>query len=373
MAGLSWKLNWEEVLERRRRFFQREMQDGILATLHCIELETEGEWKAFDRKWGTRPKGEKRLFPCNEEIFDRESIGLRKRGAVTDDWLPVSYSMLDAGESMVRGMFGGGMEFIHRHHGPAVSIPKPILPDYTSLADLRFSLENPWTRRFLGVQEYFSEHSGNCFAQHPCLTMDGLNFACEVRGTTQAYLDLYEHPDDLRQLMEVGLAFNVRFQEAQMARIGGLEDGSFVWLGQWVPFRRAISLSVDAYVLCSPECYASQGFEFQSRLIQHFGHGLMHFHCNRTDLASQVAGLPGLELFQFGGDPKDPRPEIDYLPEMKAIMGEIPIMVSCSLDRFRQDLASGGLPANVWYEVYGRGVSAAAANRLMAEVRAYRR
>jgi hypothetical protein len=121
--------------------------------------------------------------------------------------------------------------------------------------------------------------------------MDALHFACEMRGATQTYLDIYEHPDGLRQLMEIGLDFNIRFQEAQMERIGGFGNGCFVWLGDWVPFPRAVSLSVDAYVVCSPECYARLGFEYQSRLIRHFGHGLLHFHCNRADLAAVAAKL----------------------------------------------------------------------------------
>ena len=122
-------------------------------------------------------------------------------------------------------------------------------------------------------------------------------------------------------------------------------DGCFVWLGDWVPFPNAVSLSVDAYVVCSPECYSRFGFEYQSRLIKHFGHGLMHFHCNRTDLAAVVAKLPGLELFQFGGDPKDPTPEIEHLPQMRAVVGDIPIRTTCSLKEFpvapgRKDVAA---------------------------------
>ncbi len=246
------------------------------------------------------------------------------------------------------------------------------MPDYSSLSDYRFSLTNPWTRRFLSIQEYFADRAGGLFAQHPCLTMDALNFVCEVRGATQAYLDVYEHPDQLRQLMEIGLDFNVRFQEAQMDRIGSFRGGCFVWLADWVPFPTAVSLSVDAYVMCSTECYARAGFEYQRRLIKHFGHGLMHFHCNRTDLAAEVAKLPGLELFQFGGDPKDPRPQIDCLPEMRAVVGEIPIQISCPLDDFLSRMDAGTLPPNVWYNVKGPSISVEQANQLMARVRNYR-
>ncbi len=50
MPGLEWKRNRDEILERRRRFFGRAMQDGILATLP-VGVEAEADWQAFERKW----------------------------------------------------------------------------------------------------------------------------------------------------------------------------------------------------------------------------------------------------------------------------------------------------------------------------------
>ena len=164
--------------------------------------------------------------------------------------------------------------------------------------------------------------------------MDAMNFACELREATNAYLDVYEHPAELRRLMEIGLDFNVRFEEAQMDVIGLHEDGCFVWLAGWAPFERAVSMSVDGYVICSVKTYAEFGFEYNQRLIDHFGHGLMHFHCNRSDLAAEVARLRGLELFQFGGDTRDDILDIDRVGEMRAAVGEIPLQVGCSLATF---------------------------------------
>jgi len=371
MAGLAWKRNAEEALDRRRRFFRGEMLDGVLATLP-VAYDVSDEWEAFDRKWPQYEQGRARPFPSNEEIFERDMVGMQKRGQCEDDSLPACYSILDAGESMVSGMFGKEMNFLHRPRGPAISKPCVVLEDYSHIGELSFSIDNKWARRFLEIQDYFAEHMGDRFAQHPCLTMDALNFVCEIRGATQAYLDLYVHPEELRDLMEIGLDFNVRFQEAQMERTGSYADGSFVWLGGWVPFPAAVSLSVDAYVICSPEHYIEFGLEYQSRLIERFGAGLMHFHCNRVDLAAEVAKLPSLRLFQFGGDPNDPKPSVAYVPEMKQVLGDVPLMVSCSMDYFMEHTEDGTLPTNVWYGVGGGPLSVDEANRLMEKVRAYR-
>jgi hypothetical protein len=98
----------------------------------------------------------------------------------------------------------------------------------------------------------------------------------------------------------------------------------------------------------------------------------MHFHCNRTDLAAEVAKLPGLELFQFGGDTRDPVPTVERIPEMRRAVGDIPLQVFVELGTFVERLERRELPGNVWYLVDGPGLSVDAANRLMDRVRAYR-
>jgi hypothetical protein len=348
------------------------MQDGILCTLP-VAIDCERQWQDFERKWGTFTEGQERPFPSNEEILDRLVIGLEARGQARDDWLPVLYSTLDAGEGIAGALMGAAsIRFLHRSRAPTFSKAETVLPDYSHLHELTFSLENPWMRRLLDLQEHFERRAGTRFAQHPFLTMDAMNFACELREATNAYLDVYEHPHELRRLMEIGLDFNIRFQEAQMDLIGPHRDGCFVWLAGWAPFERAVSMSVDAHVICSAKTYVEFGFDYNQRLIDHFGHGLMHFHCNRADLAAEVARLRGLELFQFGGDTRDGVADIDRAEDMRAAVGEIPLQVSCGMETFRRRLEERTLLPNVWYTVGGQGVSTEEANRLMETVRSYR-
>lgn len=372
-SGLGWKLNAEEILERSRLFLNRKMMDGILATLP-VKIDSEKEWRAFEKRWSQYSSSDKRPFPSNEEIFERNIIGLQARGQVEDDWLPVVYSVLDCGDGMLSGIFGGDICYFHRKRQPAYSgVSVPILKDYGNLPALPDGMSGFWTNRFLDIQRYFESHMDDHFAQHPSLTMDALNFACELRGPTSAYTDLYEHPDELKALMEIALDFNIRFQEAQMAMTGTYSDGSFNWLSHWAPFPRSICLSVDAYVVCSVQSYVDFGFDYQARLIEHFGHGLMHFHCNRPDLAAEVAKLPNLELFQFGGDTRDKVSSMDRLPEMRQVVGDIPIMVACDLHEFQVRLADRTLMPNVWYVVgANEPLTVDDANRLMDKVRTYK-
>ena len=112
-SGLGWKRDAKESLERRRRFFSGQMRDSVLAVLP-VEADNENDWAVFEKKWGTFAEGESRLFPSNEEILERTTVGLERRGRVEDDWLPVAYSILDAGESMVGAMFGKPVRFLEK-------------------------------------------------------------------------------------------------------------------------------------------------------------------------------------------------------------------------------------------------------------------
>ena len=371
MSGLAWKCNAEEILERRRRFFRREMLDGVLACLP-VGRDVERQWQAFERRWLRYDEGETRPFPSNEEVLERITIGQEERKQVQDDYLPVLYSVLDAGESMVGGMYGGDIRFLHRPRDAAFSHTPPVLTDYAQMSHLPDPMAGPWAKRLTNLLQYCEERSEGRFAQHALITMDALNFAAEMRGATQAYLDIYESPDELKALMEIGIDYNIRFQEAQMAFTGTCADGSFVMMGGWVPFPRAILLSVDAYVICNVESYVKFGFDYQARLIEHFGHGLMHFHCNRIDLAAEVAKLPGLRMFQFGGDTRDSIPDVEHVPAMRKVIGDVPILVSCDMDYFVTHLRDRTLSPNVWYGVCGAALTVDEANRLMDEVRAYR-
>lgn len=370
MSGLSWKRNADEIIERRRRFFRREMLDGVLVSLP-VRIDVEDQWQAFQRRWPQYGEGETRSYPSNEEIFERSLIGLRERGLVEDDDLPVLYSTLDAGEGIVGGMFSGNIRFIHRPRGAAFSATQTVLPDYAGLSQLPDPMAGRWAQRLLEIQRYFAERTEGRFGQHPFLTMDALNFIAEIRGATQAYLDIYEYPEEMQALMEIGLDYNIRFQEAQSAITGGCAGGSFAQMAGWVPFPRAICMSVDAYVICDVSSYVEYGFDYQARLIEHFGHGIMHFHCNRIDLAAEVAKLPGLSMFQFGGDTRDDIPDVEHVPAMRKAVGDIPLMVCCSTEYFTTHLRDRTLLPNVWYQVSGTSLEVDEANRLMDEVRSY--
>ena len=73
MPCLAGHATLEEIRERRRRFFTRQMQDSILVCFP-VKVDREDEWAAFDRKWRKYPLSEERPFPSNEEIYENRLI-----------------------------------------------------------------------------------------------------------------------------------------------------------------------------------------------------------------------------------------------------------------------------------------------------------
>ncbi len=167
MSGLAFKRNAEEAVDRRRKLLGGEMRDGILATLP-VRVDTKDEWEAFEAKWQTYETGEARPFPSNEEIFERHIIGMSQRGHVDDDWLPVVYSTLDFGESLVGAQFGSELTCMYRPRGPGFSKAATVITDYAdppTVSDVSKTGNEDTTITF--TQTDFTE-TGKIKAVPPC-------------------------------------------------------------------------------------------------------------------------------------------------------------------------------------------------------------
>ena len=95
MKGFSGRDGWAE---RFVRFLQRRQLQVVEESEVLAGLETQVGGPRLQAENPSRAPGTS--FPCSIEIHSRESTGPKKRGGVYDDWLPVSWSMLEAGETM---------------------------------------------------------------------------------------------------------------------------------------------------------------------------------------------------------------------------------------------------------------------------------
>jgi len=371
---LLYKANAQQVLERLRAFWHREMPDQILAVMSGFP---NPYLEKFQAKWNPPPQGAERQLPSPEETFDLWDAKLRVLKSLEDDSLPVAYATLDFGESGFAAFLGAEIHFYSKnldglYNGGTYSWAQPLLDSWQELEKLSFSLDNPWVRRFRELLAYFIPQVSGRLGINVFLCIDALTLACELRGTSRAYLDLYEHPQELRRVMEIGVEENIQMLEMQYQMIEPFQEGRFTWIGGWVPHSSPVPLSVDTYILCAPWVYRDFGLAYQQRLIDHFGAGFMHFHGPRLDLLPEVLRLQGLMFLEGfdSGRVEEPR-AFEILPQIKALTGDMPLLISCTQAELMQGMHERSLPGGVMYRV-GDVSSIEEANRLMEEVRRYR-
>lgn len=371
---LEYKRNAEQAVDRLRCLYRREMPDQILAVMHGFPNPHLAEYVA---KWNPPPAGAECPLPSREEAFDLWDAKLRILRDLEDDSLPVAYAMLDFGESGFAAFLGATIHFYakslgEQYSGGTYSWAEPLLADWGPLDRLSFCRENPWVQRFFDGLEYFIPRARGRFGINAFLCIDALTLACELRGTSHAYLDLYEHPQELRRLMELGVDVNAQMLAMQYAMIDPFQEGRFIFTGEWVPHPSPVPLSVDPYILCAPGAYRDFGREYQQHLLDRFGAGFVHFHGPRLDLLPEVLELRGLIFLQgFDSGRWDEPRAFEILPEIKRLCGDIPLVISCTKEELVFGMRGRTLPGGILYGV-GGVESIEEANRLMEEVRRYR-
>ena len=350
----SYKPDMKAVVERHRLLWACRMPDRILAMMDpegavLYSAETDPANKAPNIA---------EMFTACEEIY-------RRRKDLEDDSIPVGRV------SFGSNAFGAylGAEVVS---GGTGGFSKPLLTDWSALDKLRFNEENEWIQRQKEACRYYLEHARGKFPVCEMETIDALNLADVLRGTTQAFMDVYDHPDELARLMDFGADFNIRFIEMQRQILREslyYEEGIFDMFWIWLP-GRAVWLSVDAYASCAPQVFEQMGRQYIQRLIDHFGSGWLHIHSNGVYLLPQLVKLRNLVGIGIFEDPGPPRP-FEQLAEIRAITGDIPLQIHCHRDELEKGMRDRTLPGGIIYWVQGvRSIEDG--NRLMEKVRAYR-
>ena len=350
---LSYRPNLEYVVERHGLLWTRRLPHGILATIEPEEA----------------PLAEVSMAACEaapdiDAMIDIREEGLRKRRDLRDDSIPVARVSL--GSDAFPGYLGAQVSF-----GGGGGWSKPLLTDWSSLDTLCFDENSVWIRWQRQACKRFVQRAEGRFGLYETETIDALNLAAMLRGPTQALLDIYEHPQELRRLMAFGVDFNIRFIEMQREILGpamfygaGMFNSHCVWLP-----RRAVWLSVDNYSLCRPEVFVRFGHEFLQQLVDHFGGGWLHLHAVGLYLLPEVLKLRRLLGISIQEDPGQDRP-FERLDEIRAITGSLPLEIWCHQDELLAGIRSRTLPGGILYRV-NQVKTVDEANGIMAQVREY--
>lgn len=351
--SMCYKANLDQAVERQRLLWTRNLPHGILATVEPEEAPL-----------GQIATAACRMAPDVEAILDTWDFWLSRRRELADDSMPVA--RVSFGSNAFGGFLGAKVMF-----GDGGGWSYPLLDDWAKLEALRFDDQNEWIGRQRDACLYFVGKASGRFAVCESETIDALNLADVLRGTSQAMLDIYDYPEELRRLMTFGVDFNARLIQMQRAVLGPAASycgGSFLLHYVWIP-GPGVWLSVDSYCLCRAQVFARFGREFLQALIDRFGSGWLHLHAGGLHLLPELLKLRGLWGISICDDPGVPRP-FERLPEIRAAAKEMPLEIWCHKDELLAGMRDRTLPGNILYRV-DQVQSVREANALMELVREY--
>ena len=245
----------------------------------------------------------------------------------------------------------------------------PLLNDWSEFDRLRLDLSHPWFDRYRDQLRIFVERAAGKFAISHFILIDGLNFVFELLGATQTYMSLEDRPEMVRRAVDFAFELNVAVQQAFFDCVPLVEGGTPSNMAQWIP-GRIVSESVDPFHMTSVAYFETWGREPVQRIFDRFDGGVLHIHGNGRHLFEAVSSLRRLHAIYLGDDKGYPE-AFDILPQIRARTGDIPLVVAVDYPRFVDRLNRHELVGGVFYKV-GDAPDAAAANRLMEQVRAYR-
>lgn len=361
VESLLYKPHAEAICQRLAALWSRRLPEGICARMVIPSPALVEFARTHEDGPTTYPDPHMRI-----EFWDR-CLAFERH--IEDDWLPIAY-LSEFDQGLFGSLCGGTMAFMtHREIGWISSMCAPCMTDLAQVADLRIDPAHPMLERLDRQLAVFAEGARGKFGVAPFIVIDALNFVAELRGMTQAFLDVLESPEAVRAMMDFALQLNIFVFERVYAALDGFAGGSFVNMGSWAP-GRPLLVSVDAYHLAAPAFFEEWGRPWIQPLLNHFGGGLLHLHSNGRHLLPAVGTMPGLVCVYLLNEPWSER-AYDALHTLHARANGVPLVVDCRWDEFVRDLDAHRLPGNVLYQVSG-APSVAEANRMMERVRAYR-
>lgn len=293
---------------------------------------------------------------------------LAERKAVEDDSVPTVYlSEMDQG--LYGGLLGGDVRFLCDTQTAWISsMVSPLFDRIEDATGLKLDREHPWWRRYIEQLDVFTAAAAGKFGISHYILVDSLNLIFECIGATKTYLALMDAPNRVAKLIEFAYDFNVAIHEEFFKRVGLLAGGTCSNMIGWCA-GRVVSESVDPFHMMSVDDFEKWGRGPVQRIFDHFDGGCLHIHANGRHLLEPVTSIRDLKAIYLGDDVGFP-PAFEVLDELKARVGNVPVVVRVKQNEFAAALDAHTLVGGVLYRITN-SPDADTANRTMDRVREY--
>ena len=370
------KHNAEQALDRLFEFYNRRMQDRILARLGVsvpqpvVEDPVE-ESEPQDPEANVVKERDLLSWKRPQAMFEQLRASARSVAFLENDddsIVPSDSPAVGFAGGLETAMLGGKAKcFGTLYHTYGVP-EEPLIKNYDEFDWKLPSEDNIWLQRFLDSFRYMVEYANGEFAVDYVTAHVGMNLAVQLRGAEQAYLDMYDHPDELHRLMEWSYELNKYLYDRTMDILKPYNDSLY---GEH-PMKKYSSIpfmSVDTYSPCAPGALSKWGLEQLSRFSTYVGGSHFHIHENGRQVIEEFVKIKDVLNCEFS-DAAGYTRSFDIRWDIRRRMQDVPITMSCTRDEFIQGLRQRDLPGNTLYLSYGGTIQET--REIMKMVRDYR-
>jgi len=337
--------NQQETIARNKLFLNRQLTGGILFK-SIVANNPHALTDARDNKWKER---ECLAVSDKEYVIKHCKAQAQVYQHIDDDTIVEGYPTLHFGESFYPAMLGGQVKFVGTQYHTC-SGAEPIIFGHEDLEKLSGYKNHPWTKTFEESARYFAKETNGAFWLQYLITIDALNLAVELLGTTEAYAKVIEDEGLIRKIMDFGIEFNEWFYKLQKEiyqenNRQALSDPELYELYDKTWY------SIDAYDLTSQEIYKDMGFEYQQELIKRVGGGVLHTHgtglLKHLPMLVKLQGLGVLQLGRdlYNGDEVSP----SEFHKVREAAGDIPLRIMINKEEFQNGIKNRNLPGGAEY------------------------
>ncbi len=359
---MKYKTDLEQTLDRLTRLYSGKAKDEIFAKANVPS-------EAI-RQYAARHPETHCEYP---DMVEREQFWdayLKERTDILDDSIPAAY-LSEFDEGLYTAIVGGKIHFMNNTDwGWVSSMGVPCIDRAEDMLALRLDTESEWAQIYLRQLRYFAEKSRGKYGVSHFILIDGLNFILELRGGTNRYYDMLDHPDIVEQVFKLAREVNFWVQDTYFEVCGLFRGGTVSNQCQWVP-GRIVSESLDPFHMTSVEDFERWGEENVETVFAHYDGGVFHIHSNGHHLIEHAVRLKGVKSINLLDENHNPVKNYMILDKLDKLRGDIPVHVEMPYELMLQKLRAHELPGNMFFNVNGVP-DIDAANRLMEQVRSYR-
>jgi 5-methyltetrahydrofolate--homocysteine methyltransferase len=278
--GLLYKSDWDQVKEEYKRFWKLENEKPLVAV----------------RAPKDAPLKEIKSMPTPPEIA--------RLGNHWYSWALNPEYAANQAEMRISKTFYGGVAFPYQlaSFGPCMSaaflgiepifrkdttwFKPPIITDWSKIPDLKYDPNNKWWRVLKELVRKLGDSGGGKFLVGiGCDILSGLDTLIHLRGSDRLALDLFLHPEEVKDLTLKVSELEVKWFEELYQDTQRFQKGCVNWLGLWSE-GRTYPVQCDFAQIISPRMFEEFALPFITKFCRYLDNSIYHL-----DGKGQIAHL----------------------------------------------------------------------------------